>query len=76
MNFFLHNFMIIFFSHIVQEFRHKEQFMRFVLNGSCKNFTVKAFVGICTQIQLHLNALFCSHHVSVTVFNQSCGNIS
>lgn len=50
--------------------------MRFVLNGSCKNFTVKAFVGICTQNQLHLNALFCSHHVSVTVFNQSCGNIS
>lgn len=49
MNFFLHNFMIIFFSHIVQEFRHKEQFMRFVLNGSCKNITVKAFVGICNQ---------------------------
>lgn len=76
MNFFLHNFMIIFSSRIVQEFRHLEQFMRFVLNGSCKIFTVKAFVGICTQIQLHLNALFCSHHVSVTIFNPSGGKIS
>lgn len=49
MNFFLHNFMIIFSSRIVQEFRHLEQFMRFVLNGFCKNITVKAFVGISTQ---------------------------
>lgn len=51
MNFFLNDndFMFIFSSHIVQEFRHLEQFMRFVLNGFCKKITVKAFVGICTQ---------------------------
>lgn len=59
MNFFLNDndFMFIFSSHIVQEFRHLEQFMRFVLNGSCKNFTV--YKSICGYMYSKLTAFEC-----------------